>query len=454
MKRIARITIMTLLVCLVLSVMGCANEGYVKPELPEGYKVEPTGRIRVSTYLRSGKSSEIAIDNWIKEYNELYPKVTIKKDIIEWAQFPVQVAAGEIGDVYYSADCDVYKYAWEYKAAMPLDAYVENLNVDVQQLYTAVYDLGCYNGLLYMVPSDLTRTTFYTNVTLLEEEGLSIPSMEWTWDDFLEYCRRVRKVNDDGSYSQVGLYFGDANTCYLMPFFTGWGGKWVDTVNKKVFFTSDEKVLLGVSQVFDLIDKGYAGADSVTGEAAAKLKNVQYPQNYAFIEGFLWQDRVRFWEAHETLGLRMNVSPMPKMPVIVMPGEAFGYLAYSKTRNPDAAATFVLFLLTQEGQIAFNNEVGGGIPTTKEGIASGVWRIPYPESEFRYDAFTMYPETFVAIWPECYVPPEIAKTINEIIPKLIPDHYSNKRTYDNALKALEQQCNEAWAKLYGDSTFE
>ena len=41
MKRIARITIMTLLVCLVISVMGCANEGYVKPELPEGYTVEP-----------------------------------------------------------------------------------------------------------------------------------------------------------------------------------------------------------------------------------------------------------------------------------------------------------------------------------------------------------------------------------------------------------------------------
>lgn len=450
MKKIIRIVVFALLVCLLIPVTACKRDEYVVPVLPEDYEVDPSGRIKVSTYLRSGKDSEIALDNWIKEYNDKYPKVKIRKEIISWGDFPVQVASGDIGDVYYSSDVDVYKYAIQYKAAMPLDAYVENLNIDITALYTSVYDLGCYNGLLYMVPSDISQTVYYTNTTLLEQEGLSLPPMDWTWDDLLEYCSRIRKENEDGTYSQTAIYIEGAQTCYFMPFFSGWGGKWVDSVNKKVNFVSDEKVLKGVGQIFELIDKGYASADNLRGEIATKYKGLQYPQNYAFYPVILWQSRVTLWNMHEELGLKMDVSPVPKTPVLAVSGDVFGYIAYSKTKNPDAAATFSLFLLSQEGQVAFNNRVGGGIPCTKEGIESGIWRIPYEESEFRYDAFTVYPEAFIASWAECYVPPEIAEIINKYIATIIPEHYTNTRSYDNTLKALEQQCNETWAELYNE----
>ena len=129
-------------------------------------------------------------------------------------------------------------------------------------------------------------------------------------------------------------------------------------------------------------------------------------------------------------------------------GEAFGYMVYSKTKNPDAAATFALFLLTLEGQKAFNNVIGGGIPCTREGIASGVWRIPYPEGTFNYDAFLVYPEAFCACWSECYVPPEISKIINESLMVVVANHLNNKKDYKDALRELEQTANERWETIF------
>jgi ABC-type glycerol-3-phosphate transport system substrate-binding protein len=452
MKKLVKITIFAVLVCLGVSLFACNNEGYTNPQLPEDYVVDPRGKIKVSMWLRSGPESEIALDNWIKSYTEHYPNVKVRTDIIEWAQFPVQVAAGDIGDVYYTADCDVYNYSGRYRSAMALDSYIENMNIDIQQMYTAVYDLGCYNGLLYMVPSDITQSVFYTNVTTLKAEGLEKPSMDWTWDDFRDYCARLRKVNSDGTYEQVGAYFESNYACGLTFWLGSWGGKWYDTVNKKVHFSSDENVVRGIFELIDLVDKGYASTQNLVGEIGAKHANLEDPQSFGFKYGLhygiLYQDRIELKKEYDILGLEMDVCTLPKTPVISIPGEAFGYMVYSKTKNPDAAATFALFLLTLEGQKAFNNVIGGGIPCTREGIASGVWRIPYPEGTFNYDAFLVYPEAFCACWSECYVPPEISKIINESLMVLVANHLNNKKDYKDALRELEQTANEKWETIY------
>lgn len=452
--KIVKWVALVLVSALALSLMACNNAPYADPEVPKDYVVDPSGRIKVSMYLRSGEQSEIALDKWIKVYNENYPNVKVRRDIIEWAQFPVQVAAGDIGDVYYTSDLDVYNYAVRYKGAMPLDAYVDNLGVDVQSIYTNVYDLGCYNGRLYMVPSDISQSTFLINVSALREAGLKVPAMTWTWDEFYnDYCPALRKVASDGTYEQVGIYIQtDDEVPALTYFLEGWGGKWCDTVNKKTHFYSDEKVLEGIWHVIDLIDKGYASTRNLRGEIGALHANLQDPQGYGFKyalhSGILWQDRIANMETYNAVGLEMDVVTVPETPNRVIPGDTFGYVVYSKTRNPDAAATFVLTLCTFEGQDAFNSVVGGGIPTRRDVAEKGNWKLPFDEDKFNYDAFTAYPESFVACWTACSVPPEVGEIITKYLNNLVANHFNNVKSYQDTLSTMEQEANEKWATLF------
>ena len=450
-KKSLKWIILAVVTCLAVTFLGC-NQGKINTgDLDPGYQLDPetvTGRIKVTTYLRSGDQSEIALDKWIQTYNKYYPNVTVKTDIIAWSAFATQVASGDIGDVYYTAEVDVYNYAVKNKAAMYLDSYIDLLNIDTSQIYTGLYDLGCYNGLLYMVPSDLSQNVFFTNVSALEEAGLSRPENDWKWDDFRDYCKRLRKTNEDGTYSQVGAFFS-TEVCMLYHFFVGWGGQWVDKVNKKVNFFSDEKVLRGFDELINMVNEGDAGIAGLTGAMGAKYAGVDSTSGYVF-KLSTYINRIAAYEAFKKLGIKFDVSAMPEMPAHFITGGATGYLVYSKTRNPDAAATFALTLLSDEGQIAFNQIVGGGIPCTKKAIADGAWRVPYPEEEFNYDAFVCYPEAFTASWSECFVPPEIASQINKVIPGLVDAHFSNKKDYKDSLSDLEQTCNEIWATLFDE----
>jgi len=454
MKKTIKWIALALVIAMGLSLLACNDDGYVEPVLPKDYQVKPSGRIKASMYLRSGAESEIALDKWIKVYNEKYPDVKVRKDIIEWAQFPVQVASGDIGDVYYASSGDAYTYAIKYKAAMPLDAYIENLDIDVQQVYSLVYESGVYNGLLYVVPSDITRSVFLVNVSALREAGLEKPTNEWTWDQLVnEYCPALHKVNADGTLAQVGLFveaYGEAMP--LFYFFHGWGGEAYDRVNKKTHFYSDEKVVKGIKALVDLISKGYATTTGLTGEVGAIHANLRDPQDYGFKyahhAGMLWQDRIKNRQTYQELGLEMDVVCPPLSPTRACPGGVFGYVVYSKTKNPDAAATFALELLSFDGQVAFNSIVGGGIPTRRDAGATDTWRLPFETSEYNYDAYTVYPEAFCSGWGTGGVPPELNEIIERYIHTMIPDHFNNKRSYTDTLAMLERLCNEKWAEIY------
>jgi len=47
----------------------------------------------------------------------------------------------------------------------------------------------------------------FVNKTLLEKEGINVPSSDWTWNDLYDICRKVTKdINGDGILDQFGIY--------------------------------------------------------------------------------------------------------------------------------------------------------------------------------------------------------------------------------------------------------
>ena len=447
-KNIVRTIAAVILLALVFSFVGCDTQAPVTvKELEEGYEVKPQGKITATTYLRSGGDSELVFDKWIKAYNKVYPDVTIKPQIINWADFPVKIAGGDVGDVYYGCEQNVYSYAVTNKAAMSLDAYIDALNIDVQDVFTGLYDLGVANGLLYMVPSDLNPSVFYVNKNVLREEGYECPDLTWTLADFEEICSKVVKEEDDGTYSRVGLQLGTDFPC-LLPFMNGFGGQWVDPVNKKVYFRSDEKVLQGLQKLIEYIERGYVSVQGLTGAMGAKFANIGGSVTTSAFTLGTFISRITNKETFDALGLEMDVTCWPEFPTRTIFGGATGFFVYSKTKNSDAAATFALFLLQDDGQKAFNDSIGGGVPVTKRCYNDDFWKMPLDPDEFNYDAFTAYPEAFVGNWPEVYVPTDVAKELYTFSANWLTRHFNNVKDYKDSLEEIETTCNEIWANLF------
>ena len=448
MKNILRVVISAVLICLLFSFVACDNgTQYLVPETidPE-VGIHPQGKIKATTYLRSGEDSEIAFDKWIKAYNEQFPDVQVKPEIIAWSDFGLKIAAGDIGDVYYGCEGNVYSYSQVNKAAMPLDGYIEYLDIDITNVFTGLYELGCANGYLYMVPADLSTAAYFVNKSLLTEKGVAMPDNTWTYEDFKYICSKVRTIEEDGSYSKVGFVLTTAFE-QIVPFLTGWGGQWVDSVNKKINLASDEKVLQGLTELVNLIRDGYVCVSGLTGEVGAKFALINGPQNYAFTYG-TYINRITMKETYDSLGLEMDAVCLPEYPRRTIYGGCTGFFVYSKTKNPDAAATFALYLLTDDGQRQFNSTLGGGVPTTKACYEDSYWRFPYDEDEFNYEAFIAYPEAFVGNWPEVYVPSELCAPLHNFSATWLTRHFNNVKDYRDTLKEVEETCNELWAGLF------
>ncbi|MEG2751880.1 MAG: extracellular solute-binding protein, partial [Anaerorhabdus sp.] len=59
----------------------------------------------------------------------------------------------------------------------------------------------------YALPYESVPTLMYVNKTLLEKEGILVPSNTWTWEDFYNISKQVTKdINKDGNLDQFGFY--------------------------------------------------------------------------------------------------------------------------------------------------------------------------------------------------------------------------------------------------------
>lgn len=75
----------------------------------------------------------------------------------------------------------------------------------------AYYETSLMEGKLqdtfYALPYESVPNLMFVNKTLLEKEQLTLPTSEWTWDEFYELCKAVTKdTNVDGSLDQFGYY--------------------------------------------------------------------------------------------------------------------------------------------------------------------------------------------------------------------------------------------------------
>lgn len=156
-------------------------------------------------------SSKI-IDGAIKRFEEQNPNVHVeyvsgirKEDYSEWIS--KQALTGEMCDVFMVLSNDLSTFV-DVGMLEDLSSFISNDKDFLSSSYfLSSYQSGEFNNKQYALPFESVPTLMYVNKTLLEKEGIEVPSFDWTWADFYRICKQSTKdTNGDDVLDQFGQY--------------------------------------------------------------------------------------------------------------------------------------------------------------------------------------------------------------------------------------------------------
>lgn len=111
-------------------------------------------------------------------------------------------ASGEALDVFLMADARSYSQRAANGMLEPLDKYIEKDKINFAQEYKTDTK---WNDKYYALPGTFSQWFVIMNKDHLDEAGLKVPTVDWTWDDYMEYAKKLTK--GEGATKRYGTYY-------------------------------------------------------------------------------------------------------------------------------------------------------------------------------------------------------------------------------------------------------
>lgn len=87
-------------------------------------------------------------------------------------------------------------------AYLPLEEFFEKEGVKPEDAYAIVQKV---DGKMYGIPGDLKSWFVLINKNYLDEAGLPVPELDWTWADYRDYANKM--TQGEGASKRYGSYF-------------------------------------------------------------------------------------------------------------------------------------------------------------------------------------------------------------------------------------------------------
>jgi arabinogalactan oligomer/maltooligosaccharide transport system substrate-binding protein len=294
-----------------------------------------------------------AYDELIKKFNEEYPDITIKHEVVPFDQTQNKFKTAAEAD---SGAPDILRaeVAWTpefaslgYLYALDGTAALEN-NFLETPLSSNVYEDKTYG-----VPQVTDTLGLMYNKALFEKAGLDPEAPPTTWDEVREAAKALKtKAKVDGLYINSGGYF-------LLPFLYGEGADIVDTDAQTITVNSPEAVK-GIETAQSLVEDGTAVKPTANDPYGTMMTLFKEGKVGMIING-PWEvagisDDPNFGGI-ENLG----VAPVPAGSAGQgAPVGGHNYVVYSgmDDTKAEAAAAFIAFMSSAESEAFIADELG------------------------------------------------------------------------------------------------
>ncbi|MET3807332.1 multiple sugar transport system substrate-binding protein [Nakamurella sp. UYEF19] len=303
------------------------------------------------------------------EFNKINPAITLQAQGIasaSWATFSntvaTRIAGGQIPDIIQIATEGQRIFASK-GLLEPLDPYiardkalVDNYYADIDpnlKAWTTKY--GSTDGKTYYMPGGYNTVCMYLNTEILAKAGATVPTGDWSWDDFKAAAQQVKDKTGAFMLPVGSGYFTD-----VMPWLTTNGAATFNADwNVPTFNTA--AAVEAVTFAKSLIDAGLAPKPGGAFDAATNMSNGKL----AGLAGGRWP----------TIDMRrlkiVDKVQIVKWPKKIADGSPVGWDAWPITKaskNKDAAWEFIKFLISKPAGDYFAT-IGGTIVPARLSVA-------------------------------------------------------------------------------------
>lgn len=154
--------------------------------------------------------SFVALDAAIEKFQKANPRIVVnyKSGILrdDYSERLAQdIIKSEEPDIFTVLPGDFNTFA-SIGELMNLDSLIKkDIDFDLSKQYNNAIKSGKYQSSQFALAKEVDPELMFVNKTLLKEQGIQLPSEDWTWKEFYEICKKVTMDTDnDGKIDQFG----------------------------------------------------------------------------------------------------------------------------------------------------------------------------------------------------------------------------------------------------------
>lgn len=327
---------------------------------------------------------EQARDAWIADY---CPGAEVDIVVNPWDQYwdllRTASASGDLPDVFNVSQDRFFFYASN-DALLDLQPYWDEYGVDTELWGSGMVDPYRWGeeGDLYAGPVNWDTIVVFYNKDLFDAAGLDYPTAEWTWDDFAAAAEALTDPDND--------VYGAAVYSEYQSGYPNWiaatGVTPIVEAGRTACTLTEPGSVEALTFLKGLYDAGYMPSVSIMGGSSADDSFAYWlAGRVAMVTNGPW----KLPQALEEATFNWDVVQLPRHPETGRSRSilhSVGYVAAANTENPDLAANFILYLVSDEGQ-RFFAEGGGVAPANPSPALQQIWIDSFGETDVNIQAF-------------------------------------------------------------------
>lgn len=237
---------------------------------------------------------------------------------------------------------------------MDLDSYVKK-NIDTDKFLPSALKIGQIDGKQWALPRDMSAQQLSINTDMLKEAGLSMPKNDWTMDEFLDYAKKLTKV-ENGKTTVFGI-----DNFYLSPLLLAYSGNNITNPAGTKITIDQKNDVAGVQFASDLVNKYHVSPTSAQAQGISNMF-VAEKSAMAICGPWDWQN------ISENAKFNWDVIPMPTVnSSSVQPQAGLPIGVTSQTKHKKEALQFLKWLSAGRGQKLQMKGVGS-VPVLKSQV--------------------------------------------------------------------------------------
>lgn len=364
--------------------------GSKKPEEKHTFDVPEGGydgsEVTVSFYHTMGANLSNVLNDYVKEFNKLYPNITITHqqvgsydDVRD--QISKEITVGDQPNMAYCYPDHVALYN-DVEAVQALDDIIaskveveredgtkEILGLTDEQIndfIPAYYEEGRQfeDGLMYTLPFSKSTEVLYYNKTFFDAHGLNVPQ---TWDELETLCARILEI--DPNCIPLG-YDSEAN--WFITLCEQYGSPYTTAKQKAHFLFVNDTNEAFIKKLRGWYQKGYITTQSLYGSYTSGLfvnTKAGEQKSYMSIGSSAGATHQRPTPDDTGYPFEVGIATIPQVnpdkPKVISQGPSICIFAKQNKQEVLASWLFLKFLVTNVNFQATFSTVSGYVPVIK-----------------------------------------------------------------------------------------